>query len=98
MTPVKPIIGITPSHNTENDDTSLRPTYPRAIRAAGGLTILLPLEGTDEDWPPCVTAFSFPAARIFIPFYLGMKHILPAGMYLLSEIPWKSASLKLPWS
>ena len=50
MTPVKPIIGITPSHNTENDDTSLRPTYPRAIRAAGGLTILLPLEGTDEDW------------------------------------------------
>lgn len=46
----KPIIGITPSHNTENDDTSLRPTYPRAVRAAGGLPILLPLEGTDEDW------------------------------------------------
>ena len=33
----KPIIGITPSHNTENNDTSLRPGYPRAIAAAGGL-------------------------------------------------------------
>ena len=77
MTPVKPIIGITPSHNTENDDTSLRPTYPRAIRAAGGLTILIQLQGPDEVW---------------------RQHILPAGMYLLSEIPWKSASLKLLWS
>ena len=36
MTQKKPIIGITPSHNTENNDTSLRPTYPKAIAAAGG--------------------------------------------------------------
>ena len=49
MTPKKPIIGITPSHNTENNDTSLRPTYPKAIAAAGGLSILLPLECSDED-------------------------------------------------
>ena len=49
MTPKKPIIGITPSHNTENNDTSLRSTYPKAIAAAGGLSILLPLECSDED-------------------------------------------------
>ncbi len=49
MTPKKPIIGITPSHNTENNDTSLRPTYPKAIAVAGGLSILLPLECSDED-------------------------------------------------
>ena len=49
MTQKKPIIGITPSHNTENNDTSLRPTYPKAIAAAGGLPILLPLECSDED-------------------------------------------------
>ena len=30
----KPVIGITPSHNTENDDISVRPTYLRAIEAA----------------------------------------------------------------
>lgn len=45
----KPVIGITPSHNTENDDISLRPTYIRAIMAAGGLPILLPLEISDDD-------------------------------------------------
>ena len=31
----KPVIGITPSHNTENDDISLRPTYLRAILQPG---------------------------------------------------------------
>jgi len=31
----KPVIGITPSHNTDNDDISVRPTYLRAIEAAG---------------------------------------------------------------
>ena len=38
----KPVIGITPSHNTDNDEISVRPTYLRAIEAAGGLSILLP--------------------------------------------------------
>lgn len=46
---MKPVIGITPSHNTENDDISLRPTYLRAVFAAGGLPVLLPLEATDGD-------------------------------------------------
>ncbi|MFQ9705224.1 MAG: gamma-glutamyl-gamma-aminobutyrate hydrolase family protein [Enterocloster clostridioformis] len=45
----KPVIGITPSHNTDNDDISVRPTYLRAIEAAGGLSILLPLEVSGED-------------------------------------------------
>ena len=74
MTPVKPIIGITPSHNTENDDTSLRPTYPRAIQAAGGLTILLPLEGTDEDWRQLAAmcdGFLFSGGPDLHPFLFG---------------------------
>ena len=45
----KPVIGITPSHNTDNDEISVRPTYLRAIEAAGGLSILLPLEVSAED-------------------------------------------------
>ena len=45
----KPIIGITPSHNTENDDISLRPTYLRAVMAAGGLPVVLPLETGADD-------------------------------------------------
>lgn len=46
----KPVIGITPSHNTENDDISLRPTYIRALTASGGLPIVLPLEIGDNDF------------------------------------------------
>lgn len=45
----KPLIALTPSHNTENDDISLRPTYLRAITAAGGIPMVLPLEISDED-------------------------------------------------
>ena len=45
----KPVIGITPSHNTDNDEISVRPTYLRPIEAAGGLSILLPLEVSAED-------------------------------------------------
>ena len=46
----KPVIGITPAHNTDNDDLTQRPTYFRAIAAAGGLPLLLPLEGSTEDF------------------------------------------------
>ena len=45
----KPVIGITPSHNTDNDAISVRPTYLRAIAPAGGLPVLLPLEIPEED-------------------------------------------------
>lgn len=45
----RPVIGLTPSHNTENDDLSLRPTYIRALRAAGALPIVLPLEVSHEE-------------------------------------------------
>ncbi|MCI8950387.1 MAG: gamma-glutamyl-gamma-aminobutyrate hydrolase family protein [Lachnospiraceae bacterium] len=40
----KPIIGLTPYHNTENDDISMRPGYIRALEAAGAIPMILPLE------------------------------------------------------
>ncbi len=45
----KPVIGLTPSHNTENDDISMRPTYIRALEAAGAIPFILPLELGKED-------------------------------------------------
>ena len=53
----KPVIGITPSHNTENDDISLRPTYLRAVLAAGGIPVVLPLEAGNEDLEMLVQMF-----------------------------------------
>ena len=44
-----PISGITPSHDTKTDDIFLHPTYLRAIKAAGGLPLVLPLEADEED-------------------------------------------------
>ncbi len=45
----KPIIGLTPSHDLEHDDISMRPTYLEAISAAGGIPVVLPLEASTED-------------------------------------------------
>ena len=45
----KPIIGLTPQHNTENDDISMRPTYIRALKAAGAIPLILPLGSSKED-------------------------------------------------
>ena len=82
MTQKKPIIGITPSHNTENNDTSLRPTYPKAIAAAGGLPILLPLECSDEDikqFMDVCDGFLFTGGPDINPFLFGEDTHLKCG-------------------
>lgn len=45
----KPIIGLTPQHDTENDNISMRPTYIRALKAAGAIPLILPLGSSKED-------------------------------------------------
>lgn len=45
----KPIIGLTPAHNMDNDSISLMPTYTRAVETAGGCSVILPLEVSKED-------------------------------------------------
>lgn len=45
----KPLIGLTPSHDTDNDDIKMRPTYLRALKAAGGIPVVMPLEASEED-------------------------------------------------
>ena len=70
----KPLIAITPSHNTENDDISMRPTYLRAVAAAGGLPVVLPLEGTEEDIAQYVDTcdgFLFSGGPDLHPFLFG---------------------------
>ena len=45
----KPLIGLTPSHDTKNDDICMRPTYLRALRAAGAVPVVLPLETSAKE-------------------------------------------------
>lgn len=45
----KPLIGLTPSHDTQTDDISMRPTYLNAVKAAGGIPVVLPLEADQQD-------------------------------------------------
>lgn len=45
----KPLIGLTPSHNIENDSIHLGPFCLRAIEMAGGIPVVLPLETEKSD-------------------------------------------------
>lgn len=45
----KPIVGLTPAHDMDNDSVSLMPTYTRALESAGAIPLILPLETAKED-------------------------------------------------
>lgn len=40
----KPLIALTPYFNIERDEPYMRPAYLKAIRAAGGTPLILPLD------------------------------------------------------
>ncbi|MCD7906371.1 MAG: gamma-glutamyl-gamma-aminobutyrate hydrolase family protein [Clostridium sp.] len=78
----KPLIAVTPSHNTENDDISVRPTYLRAVAAAGGLPIVLPLERSEEEIAQYVETcdgFLFSGGPDLHPFLFGEDTHLNCG-------------------
>lgn len=45
----KPLIGLTPYHDTDNHDIKMRPTYLRALKAAGAIPVVMPLEASEDD-------------------------------------------------
>ncbi len=45
----KPLIALTPYHNTERDEPYMRPAYLNAVRACGGTPIILPPELDIEE-------------------------------------------------
>lgn len=45
----KPVIGLTPLYDTENEKLWMRPNYLEAIDAAGGIPVVLPLTRGDDD-------------------------------------------------
>ena len=57
MTKKKPLIALTPYFNIERDEPYMRPAYLKAIRAAGGIPMILPLDLEEEDLQQIVDTF-----------------------------------------
>ncbi len=53
----KPLIALTPYHNMEKDEPFMRPAYLKAIIAAGGIPVILPLGLSNEDLAQLVPGF-----------------------------------------
>lgn len=53
----KPFIGLTPSNDTETNDLKMRPTYIRALTAAGAIPAVLPLTACNGDLKQLVETF-----------------------------------------
>lgn len=74
MTSKKPLIALTPNFNTEREEPYMRPTYLKAIRAAGGIPLILPLDLEEEDLIQLVDTcdgFLFTGGPDIHPFYFG---------------------------
>ena len=53
----KPVIGLTPGHNTDTQDAFLRSTYLQALTAIGAIPVMLPLEPYSDDYEQIADAF-----------------------------------------
>lgn len=74
MTEKKPIIALTPYFNIEREEPYMRPAYLKAIRAAGGIPVILPLDLEKEDLQQIVDmsdGFLFTGGPDIHPFYFG---------------------------
>ena len=72
MAKKKPLIALTPYFNIERDEPYMRPAYLKAIRAAGGIPLILPLDLEEEDLQQTVDTFDgflFTGGPDIHPFY-----------------------------
>lgn len=45
----KPLIGLTPAHDLKEGDVKARPTYLKALEAAGAIPVVMPLDVSKDD-------------------------------------------------
>lgn len=94
----KPLIGLTPSHNTDNHDIQMRPTYIKAVTAAGAIPVVLPLTSSEEDLKQLVDTldgFLFTEARMSTPSSSGKRRWITAAVFPRKGIRWSLRSF--PW-
>lgn len=78
----KPLIGLTPSHNTDNNDIQMRPTYIKALTAAGAIPVVLPLTSCVSDLKQLadtLDGFLFTGGPDVHPFLFGEETLAGCG-------------------
>ncbi len=78
----KPLIALTPYHNTEKDEPYMRPAYLKAIRTVGGTPIILPLDLEQEElerFTVMFDGFLFTGGPDLHPFHFGEETQLHCG-------------------
>lgn len=98
MTKKKPLIALTPYFNIERDEPYMRPAYLKAIRAAGGTPLILPLDLEDEDLQQVVDTFDgflFTGGPDIHPFFFSEETQENCGNVCLRRDRMEMALLKL---
>ena len=98
MTNKKPLIALTPYFNIDKDEPYMRPAYLKAICAAGGIPVILPLDLTESDLAQLVGTFDgflFTGGPDVHPFYFGEETQAHCGNVCLRRDVLELALLKL---
>ena len=98
MTGRKPLIALTPYFNAERDEPYMRPGYLKAIRAAGGVPVILPLDLADDDLRQLTDTFDgflFTGGPDVHPFFFGEETHAHCGNVCLRRDQMELALLRL---
>ena len=94
----KPLIGLTTSHNIQTEETYQPSACPRAILAAGGIPVILPLEASEDDLRQLVSVldgFLFTGGPDVHPFLFGEETLAGCGGASVKRDRMELALLKL---
>ncbi|MDD3252844.1 MAG: gamma-glutamyl-gamma-aminobutyrate hydrolase family protein [Lachnospiraceae bacterium] len=98
MSNKKPVIALTPYFNIDQDEPYMRPAYLKAIRAAGGIPVILPLDLAESDLAQLVDTVDgilFTGGPDVHPFYFGEETQIHCGNVCLRRDRMELALLKL---
>lgn len=98
MNKKKPVIAITPYFNIERDEPYMRPGFIKAIRAAGGIPVILPLDQGEEELTQIADTFDgfvFAGGPDVHAFYFGEETHARCGNVCLRRDQMELALLKL---
>lgn len=98
MTKKKPLIALTPYFNMDQDEPYMRPAYLKAIRAAGGIPVILPLDLAGEDLEQLTETFDgflFTGGPDIHPFHFGEETQAHCGNVCLRRDEMELELLKL---